>query len=167
MFLYLGFGLIFLALVCLPAKVRVVVQPEIMETELWYMGPIFAILIGAWSLPSLLLGIIESSMSKKRVLLWFTPILCLASIVLALSVWDAIRFWRNILAQWLLSYSPLLTPCIIANVIGLLYLKKKAKLAEALKNPKIRVLSMIVLLVIPLLFATILMRMWLATIFHW
>ena len=166
LFLYLGFGLIFLGLVCLPAKVKVVVQPEVMETELWHMGPIFAILIGVWSFPSLLLGIIESSMSKKKILSWFTLILCLASIVLVSSVWDAIRFWRSILVRWLLSYSPLLTPCIIANIIGFIYFIKKAKLVKALTNLKIRVLSIILLLVIPLLLATMLMYMWLATIFY-
>jgi len=42
-FLYLGFGLIFLALICLPVRVEIITQPEVMETELLYMGPIIAI----------------------------------------------------------------------------------------------------------------------------
>lgn len=164
LFLYLGFALIFLALVCLPAKVKVVIGPE---TELWHMGPVFAIMIGAWSLPSLLLGIIESSTSKKTVSPSLILILCLVNIVLAGAVWDAIRFWRNILDRWLLSYGPLLAPGIIANTIGLLHFTKNEKIKKALKNPKIRVLSMITLTVFPLLIATIALYMWLATIFYW
>ena len=67
----------------LPAKVRVFVQPEVGETERYWLGPIFAVWIGAWSLPTLIIGIVESSVSKKAV--WrFSPILLLANIVLAL-----------------------------------------------------------------------------------
>jgi len=166
LFLYLGLGLILLALVCFPAKVRVVSQPGTPETDTMWLGPIFTILIGAWSLPSLLLGVIESSTSKKAVLLGLTPILCLGNIALALSLWDAIRFWRGMLIQWLLVYSPLLVPCAIADVTTFLYFTKEETLAKALKNPITRFLSMIILVAIPLIFATTLLHMWLATIIY-
>lgn len=117
LFLYLGFGLIFLALICLPVKVRVVVQHEVRETELWHVGPICSLLIGAWSLPTLLLGGINSSIFKKEVLVWLMPILFLTNLFLALLILDAIRFWREISIQWMLDYSPFLTPCIIINII--------------------------------------------------
>lgn len=162
LFLYLGIGLIFLALICLPAIVRVVVQPEVMETELWHVGPICALLVGAWSLPSLLLGGIDSSTSKKAVLVWLTPILFLTNFFLALLVWDAIRFWRDMLIQWVLNYSPFLTPCVIANVIAFLYFVKNEKLSKALKNPKIRILLMITFTALPLLVIGGVLYMWLA-----
>jgi hypothetical protein len=166
LFLHLGFGLIFLAAVSLPAKVRVIVQPEVMETELYRYGPIFAIMIGAWSLPALTLGIAESSASKKAVLLRFSSILLLANTVLALSIWDAMRFWRDMFVQWLLSYGALLIPCIVANLIVLLYFAKREKLTEALKNPRVRILSISILMGVPLLIATTLFYMWLATMLY-
>jgi len=164
LFLYAGFGLMLLASASLPAKVRVVVQPEVMETELYWLGPIFAIMIGVWSLPTLLLGILESSMSKRAVLWWFSSILLVANIVLALSIWDAIRFWRLIPFQWLQSYSVLLFPCLLADVIGFLYFGKKEKFTEALRNPRIRIPSLCVLTGVPLLIAATLLFMWLATV---
>ncbi|MEM3407337.1 MAG: hypothetical protein QW806_08295 [Nitrososphaerota archaeon] len=36
-------------MIFLPAKVRIIVQPEVKETELWCTGPIFSLLIVAWS----------------------------------------------------------------------------------------------------------------------
>jgi len=162
LFLYLGFGLIFLALTCFPARVRVVVQPEVMETELWHVGPIYALWTGAWSLPGLLLGIIESSISKKAVL----PILCLANIVLAGLIWDAVRFWRGMLIQWLITYSPILAPCMIANAIALLYLMKNEKIFKTLENPIIRILLIITFTAVPILIAGGALCMWLRTIFY-
>ncbi len=58
----------------------VVTQPETPETDLLWMGPVYALLIGLWSLPNLLLGALESSMSKRAVLLRLTPILFFANI---------------------------------------------------------------------------------------
>ncbi|KPV65004.1 MAG: hypothetical protein AOA65_0578 [Candidatus Bathyarchaeota archaeon BA1] len=64
--------------------------------------------------------------------------------------------------KWLLSYSLLLVPCVIADVIMLLYFVKKEKLTEALKNPKIRIPIIIILAGIPFLVATMMLYMWLA-----
>jgi hypothetical protein len=162
LFLYFGFGLIFSALFCLPVVVKVVVQPEVGETELWHIGPIFALLIGVWSLPSLFLGIIESTLSKKAILLVLTLILCVVNTILALLVWDALRFWRDMIVRWLLSYSPFISPCIIADATAILFFTKQAKLMSALRNLKIRALLLIVLMCVPLLFAAIALYMWLA-----
>ncbi len=148
-FLYVGFGLIFLALVYLPVKVWIIVQPETPEVELWHLGPIYALLVGVWSLPCLLLGIIESSISKKVASLRLAPILCLANIFLILTIVNQIRFWRGMELQMLLNYSPFLAPCAIVNMIGLLYFANSGKLAKALKNPIIRVLLIIMFAAIP------------------
>lgn len=163
-FLYLGLGLIFLALIFLPAQVRFVVQPEVGETELWHVGPIFTLLIGVWSFPSLLLGTIESSTSKRQFLLSLALILCLINVVLAGSIWDAVRFWRNMLIQWLINYSPFIAPCLMADVIAFLYFTRRGKFILHLKNPKIRIPSIIVLMAPPLFIATILLHMWLMAI---
>lgn len=87
LFMFLGFGLIFLATICFPAKILVVTQPETPEVDLLWMGPIYAVLIGVWSLPNLLFGVLE--FASRKVVLWrFIPILCLANIVLACLVWN-------------------------------------------------------------------------------
>jgi len=153
LFLYLGFVLVFLALVCLPARVPVVVQPETPETELLQLGPVITILVGSWSLPSFLLGAVESSLSKKPFVAAPMLVLCLANAILALSMWDAVRFWRGMLLQWLFSYAPLLAPCVVANAIGLVYLTEKAKLTETLRSPRVRTLVAIALASVPLVLA--------------
>jgi hypothetical protein len=149
-FLYVGFALIILALAYLPVKVWIVVQPETPEVDLWHLGPIYALMIGIWSLPSFLLGIMESSTSKKAALLRLSPILCLANIFLILVVVDQIKYWRGMELQMLLNYSPFLAPCVIVNIISLLYVVSSEKLAEALENPIIRVPLMVTFAAIPL-----------------
>ena len=153
LFLYLGFLLVLLGLVCLPARVPVLVQPETPETELLQLGPVIAILVGSWSLPCFLLGAVESSLSKKSFLAASMLVLCLANAILALSMWDAVRFWRGMLLQWLFSYAPLLAPCLVADAIGLVYLTEKAKLTETLRSPRVRTLVAIALASVPLVLA--------------
>ncbi len=162
LFLYLGFGLILLALICFPARMWVVTQPETPEIELLWMGPFYALLIGLWSLPSLLLGVLESSMSRKVVLFRFTPILFLANIFLAGILWSQIGYgyWRGMEIQMLLNYSPFLIPCIIVDAVSLLYLTKNEKLANGLKNQKVRMLLAVVLASFPLLVAGYVFYYW-------
>jgi len=160
-FLCLGFGLIFLALICLPAEVKIVVQPEVMETEPLYIGPLVALWVGLWSAPNLLLGVIETSASKRVVSPWLVLILCIVNIVLAGALWDAIRFWRDMPDGWLITYSPVLIPCTATNIIGFLYLAKSEKLARTLEDPKIKTILGIALTIFPSLVAVVLMYMWL------
>lgn len=162
LFLYFGLGLIFLAVIFLPAKVRFVVQPEIGETELWHIGPIFTLLIGVWSLPSLLLGTIEFTTSKRAALPAAALILFLANGILAGLIWDAARFWRSMLIQWLINYSPFIIPCLIADAIAFFYFARTGKFVSIFKNLKVRIPLIIVLMVTPLLLATALLYMWFA-----
>jgi len=108
------------------------------------MHPVIAILVGSWGLPSFLLGVVESSLSKKRFLSASLLVLCLANVLLAFSIWDAARFWRSMLLQWLF-YAPLLAPCLVANAIGLVCLTENAKLTKTLENPRVRTLVAIAL----------------------
>jgi hypothetical protein len=106
--------------------VPVVVQPETPETKLLQLGPVIAVLVGSWGLPSFVLGAVESSLSKKSFLSASMLVLCLGNAILALSVWDAVRFWRGMLIEWLFSYAPLLASCLVTDAIGLVYLTEKA-----------------------------------------
>jgi hypothetical protein len=49
----------------------------------------------------------------------------------------------------LLNYSPFLIPCLIVNVIGLLYVKMDEKLAKALRNLKVRILLIMIFTAFP------------------
>lgn len=160
LFLYLGFVLVLLALVSLPARVPVVVQPDTPETELLQLGPVIAILVGSWGLPSFLLGVVESSLGKNAFLFASILVLCLANAILASSIWDAVRFWRGMLLQWLFSYAPLLAPCVVTNTIGLVYLTEKAKLTKTLENPRVRTLMAIALASVPLVLAGGVLWLW-------
>jgi len=137
----LGLGIILLALACLPAKARVVYGADL---DIIYMGPIFTLLIGIWSFPSLLLGTIESSTSKKAVLLGFTPILFIANIALALMVWQYVRFpYSDII--------PFLAPCIVTDIIAMCRFITSQKIANILRNPRVRVLLIMALAAFPIL----------------
>jgi len=144
LFVYLGFGLVFLALFCLPAKVRVV---HGIDVDVMYIGPIFALLIVAWSFPSFALGVVESFTSKKAVLAGFTPTLSLANIVLASIIWQYVTFSYTDIASLL----PFFVPCVIADIIGLCYFVKGREAANTLKNPKIRMPIVIALVAFPVL----------------
>jgi len=159
-FLYLGFALIFLALTCLPAKMRVATQPETPETSLLWMGPVYALLIGLWSLPNMLLGALESSMSKRAVLLRLSLILFFANTFLVGILWGQIGYWRDMEIQMLLNYSPFLIPCLIVNVIGLLYAKMDEKLARSLRNVKARILLTIIFAAFPIIAAGWVLHSW-------
>ena len=158
LFLYLGFGFIVIALIVLPARMRVVTQPETPEIDLMWLGPIYAVLIGAWSLPSLLLGVIEFFKSKDAALL-LIPILCFVNIFLTFMIWFQGRGWSDGL-RFLLNYSPFIVPCVIADVIGLSYFTKGEKLVKVIKNPKVRMLLFIIVALFPFIIAGWVLYSW-------
>lgn len=160
--MFLGFGLISLAIICFPAKIWVVTQPETPEMDLLWMGPIYAILIGVWSFPNLLFGVLESSASREAVLWRLIPILCLTNIVLAGLMWNPI-IYGGVSLQELLNISPFLIPCIAVNIIGLLYITKSEKLVNVLKDPKVRVILMIAFAAFPIFTAGWVLYSWLQT----
>ena len=119
LFLYLGFRLIFLALICLPVKVRYVVQPEAMELDTFYIGLILALMVGVWGLASLVLGIVESSMSKTTALPCLLSILCFVNIGSASLLWmQTFIFGGLSAAGWIWLGSLLLPPTLIMNLTG-------------------------------------------------
>ena len=69
LFLYLGLGLVFLALVTFPTTVMIKVQPGDIDDV--SIGWLFAPIIGAWGLASVSLGITEAFRSRKEALLVF------------------------------------------------------------------------------------------------
>ena len=60
----------------------------------------------------------------------------------------------------LLNYSPFLIPCLIVNVIGLLYAKMDEKLARSLRNVKARILLTIIFAAFPIIAAGWVLHSW-------
>jgi len=141
LFFYLGFAVILLALACFPAKARVIYGVDL---DVIYIGPILTLLIGMWSFPSFLLGTIESSTSKKAVLLGFTSTLSIANIALALMIWQYARFPYSDITTFLV-------PCIVTDIIALCHSITGQKISNILKNPRVRVLLIITLAAFPTL----------------
>jgi hypothetical protein len=99
-------------------------------------GPVYALLIGLWSLPNLLLGVLEPSKSRREVMLRFIPIICVANLFLASIILQQIRYWRGNELQMLLSYTPFLIPCIITNVFVFNLYCKERKAYRCFEKPK-------------------------------
>jgi len=154
LFLYLGVGLVLLALVCLPVKVRYVVQPKVMEYEEWHLGPVFAFLIGFWAVASLVLGVMESSLSKRAVVSCLMPILCLVNTVSVFALWlQAVAFGSLSHSGWIILSLLIVLPTVLMDVAGVSYLVHRAELAKALNNPRIRFFLLALLATVPSFFA--------------
>jgi hypothetical protein len=158
LFLYAGFGLIFLTLVVLPIKIQVNVQsPEFPDYEDFSIGLFYAPVIGSYGLACLVLGIAESAAPKQRVWAYLLPIFILIYIGLAFAA--AILFYPVNRANWSwwVYFGLLLGPSALAHAVALLHFTRKETLAKALENPKVRIPVFVVLMAVPLLFSAALL----------
>ena len=154
LFLYLGFGLVFLTLVSLPIKIKLNVQtPEFPDYEDFNIGLLWAPVIGSCALASLTLGIAESSASKRKAWLYFLPVFILIYIGLAFAVSILYYPVNRENWSWWTYLGLLLIPTIIAHAGALLHFTNKEKLTKVLQNPKIRIPTFAILVAVPLLFA--------------
>ncbi|MEM3666848.1 MAG: hypothetical protein QW222_07200 [Candidatus Bathyarchaeia archaeon] len=149
-----------LGLICTPAKILVITQAETPETDLLWIGLIYALIIGLWSLPYITLGILESTTSRKTVLLRLIPLLLITNIFLAALLSSQIGYWRGIETQILANYSPFLVPCLLVDVIWLLYMAWNDKFTKALKNMKVRLLTATLLALFPIILAGHVLYSW-------
>src|SRR3990170_6753024 len=93
LFLYLGLGLVFLALVTFPT--RIMMQVQLGDFDDVGVGWLFAPIIGVWGLVSVVLGITESSMSKKDAMLCLLPVFALIYIGLTFASWMVMTYGEN------------------------------------------------------------------------
>ena len=66
LFFYVGIALVLLSLVFLPSKIRVGGTPEQVDVDYYSVGWLYAPTIGSYGLASLMLGVIEVSISTKK-----------------------------------------------------------------------------------------------------
>jgi len=150
LFLYSGFGLILLAFLFLPMRTAVMIG---IDLDYYWIGWIFAPVMGAWGLASLALWLSEFSMSRGRVLQGLSLVCVPIYFSLAFAVFMVIYVRVN--WSWHLFFALILGPCVIASVAAILYAAKKQKLAYSLKNQRTRSLAFIALIAVPLLYTVI------------
>ena len=162
LFLYIGVGLILLALVSSLLTTQVNVQnPEYPHYEDFPTGFLFfAPVIGSYGLTSLALGITEVSASKKEHLLFFLPILGLIYIwtllVVGNVIWNIIRLGFDYYPLWWLYLIIHLIPSITISLIAFLNFAKRDYLSTILKKKATRTASLGLIVTVPLVSAAVL-----------
>jgi len=125
-----------------------------MEYQEWHIGPVFTVLIGFWALGSLTLGIVEFSFPDKNVSRPLTIILCIMNLFSIGGLWlQATTFGGLSISGWIFLTSFLLVPTILSDIFGVFYLVKRRELIEYLKNMKIRISLLVLILSVPIFFA--------------
>lgn len=156
-FPYLTLALIILAVVCWPATVKFVVQPEVMEYEEWHLGPVFTFLIGFLALASGMLGVMESSLSHRTVRMFLAVMLCVANLVsVSVLILQAFLFGGLSLSGWMVTSLLLLLPTTLMDVTGVLWVKRRPQLLGALHHSGIRLGLSALLLIVPFFFVVVL-----------
>ena len=89
-FLYLGIGLVVLAVATFPMKIPIQAQPG--DVDYFIIGWLFAPIIGIWGLASIVLGLVQSSMPKRRIESYLLPLLVMVSVGLAYAAYLVIVF---------------------------------------------------------------------------
>jgi hypothetical protein len=156
LFFYLGLGLIISSFLSLAIRTEVNVQnPDFSDYELLNIGFLFAPVIGSYGLASLMLGVTEVSMSKKKALSCFFPFFGIICVFASFSVWLAVGL-GSIAPFWWIYVGLFFIPAIIVLAVGLAQFTKKKRLNELLKHQIMRKLFFGILLAVPLLFTVIL-----------
>ena len=154
LFLYLGLGLLILTLFSAPIKIQVNVQtPEFPDYEDFNIGLLFAPIVGAWGLASIALGITESSLSKKRVLLCLLPVFALIYVGLGFASWMVMNHGMNWF--WRAYFGFIFLPFLIGHAAAFYNFTNKEKLVQTLKNTRTRTSVFIALVAVPLLYTII------------
>jgi hypothetical protein len=162
LFLYIGFGLILLAVASSFIMTEVNFgSPDWPDYEAFPTGFLFfAPIIGSYGLSSLALGITEVSMSKKENLLFFSPIFGLIYIwttfIVGNVIWSITRFGFDYYPLWWLHLIIHLIPSITITMIGFLNFAKKEYMDRVLKKKAIRLASLSMLIAVPLVSVAVL-----------
>ena len=156
LFLYLGVGLILLALVFSFVTTKAAIMDSgFTRYEDFPTGfVIFAPIIGSYALTSLTLGVTEISTSKKENLLFFfpmaIPIYVWSSLILGMAI-------RQLIADpWWLHLSILLIPSITVSAIGVLTFAKKEYVNIVLKQQWLRITAFTAMTTLPLAYVIVL-----------
>lgn len=156
LFLYVGVGLILLALVSSFATTKISIMDSgftrYVDAPTGFV--IFAPIIGSYALTSLTLGITEFQMSKKETLIFFFPLFIPIYVWSSLIMQMAIR--QLIADPWWLHLSILLIPGITVSAVGVLSFTKKEYVNIVLKQQWLRITAFTAIITLPLVYVIVL-----------
>lgn len=160
-FLLLGLTLVTLAFIAFPTRVKLTDQGAIGGSEHYNVGWLFAPIIGVWGLASVALGLIQSSMSKRRVEYYLLLILVVVCTGLAFAGFMAIVYGSGIVMSvgrgeplFLVYFGLVLVPSSIIMISTARFMKMGGK-ANLLVNKKVRSAVLFFLAAAPLTYSFI------------
>ena len=153
-FLYLGIGLVVLAVATFPMKIPIQAQPG--DVDYFIIGWLFAPIIGIWGLASIVLGLVQSSMPKRRIESYLLPLLVMVSVGLAYAAYLVIVFGTGVIRSvgkgepffWLY-FSLVLAPSLLIYSLTAKFLKSDER-RDILSNKRVRAVAFVVLAAVPL-----------------
>jgi hypothetical protein len=159
MFLYLGTALIALAVLAFPIRMSIEAQP--MTFEYFSIGWLFAPILGVWGLASTVLGLVQSSQSKRKIESYLLLILAVATVSLAYAAYLVIVFGSGIVSSfgrgepffWVY-FSLVLAPSLLIYASSIMFMGSKNRLAF-LANRRVRITTFVALAAVPLLYTVI------------
>ncbi len=153
LFLYIGLGLVVLAILAFPIKARFIGEtPGASET--YGIGWLFAPVIGMFGFAGIILGLAQSPKSHA---VYFLLVLVIMYAGLGFAGWMAVVYatplWQMKNPFWWAYFFLFLIPTAISTVTFILRCTKKDSLQKALSNKKIKLALGCLLVLIPILFS--------------
>ena len=155
-FLYLGTGLIVLAVGIFPMKIPIQAQPG--DVDYFGIGWLFAPIIGIWGFASIVLGLVHSSSPKRTIKNYLLPVLALVTGGLAYATYMVVFFGSGIISSagrgepfWWLYFLMVLVPSLLIYASTIKFLRSKGPI-NLLANQKVRVATFVTLAAVPLLY---------------
>jgi hypothetical protein len=154
LFLCLGIALVILAVITFPTKIPLQAQPG--DVDYYSVGWLFAPIIGIWGLASVVLGLVQSSLPKRKIEAYFLPLLVVVTVGLAYAAYLAVVFGSGIIRSvghgepfWWLYFGLVLAPSVLIYASATKFFRAKENV-ELLKNKKLRSATFVTLAAVPL-----------------
>jgi len=159
MFLYLGIGLVVLAVATFPMKIPI--QAQAGDVDYFGIGWLFAPIIGVWGFASLVLGLVHSFSPKRTIESYLLPLLVVVTVGLAYATYMVVFFGSGIIHSagrgepfWWLYFLMVLVPSLLIYASAVKFLRSKEPI-NLLANQKVRVATFVTLATVPLLYTCV------------
>jgi len=159
MFLYLGIGLVVLAVVTFPMKIPI--QAQAGDVDYFGIGWLFAPIIGVWGFASIVLGLVHSYSPKRTLESYLLPLLVMVTVGLAYATYMVVFFGSGIIRStgrgepfWWLYFLMVLVPSMLIYASTVKFLRSKEPI-NLLANQKVRVATFVTLAAVPLLYTCV------------
>ncbi len=144
LFLILGIVLIVAAIIVFPA--RIPLHDQQADENYYGVGWLFAPILGVWGLSGVILGLVHSSISKRKIESYLMPLLVIVCAGLAYAAYMVLMFGTGIVASagrdepfWWVYFLLMLTPNVITLAVAAMFYGAKSKLDETFKKRNVKV----------------------------